>query len=459
MAPLSLDKRLLILREVAGTKMRRNSRYCIFSRWTFVLALFFCVSAAQAQSSSDGSIYSRFGLGDLHAFSTSQIQAMGGGGTAMLAFNYVNSENPASWSDQYLTRAAIGFQYQGLRSTDASDNTSVLTQGTLNAVQFSFPLLSRKLGALVAFQPYSRMDYRVEVEGTLMPDDVISDTTQYLINYEGDGGLQKVVAGLGFRINRFVTVGASADFLFGVLENGRRTSFASTGFQQTNVVNSTRMTGFSGTVGTLITIPGLVGSQDLLTVGASASLPTTLRANRVRTLGDDLNRDTLSARIQGDVSIPVSLRLGASYVPDSRWVLVLDSRYEPWSQFESDFSFAGYETSGENLLTDRLRLSAGVEVTPAGGDALAPYFSRIGYRLGFYTDKSYANPIKDITLRTTALTAGLSLPTLFPGTRIDLNFEVGARGSTEQSLVRDTFYRLSANVNIGERWFQKQRLR
>jgi len=384
---------------------------------------------------------------------------MGGGGTAMLAFNYVNSDNPASWSDQYLTRAAIGFQYQGLRSTDATDNTSLLTQGTLNAFQFSFPILSRKLGALVSFQPYSRMDYRVEVEGTLMPDGIITDTTQYTINYEGDGGLQKVVAGLGYRINRFITVGAGLDFLFGVLDNGRRTSFDAPGFQPTNVVNSTRMVGFSGTVGAMVTIPGVAGRQDLLTVGASASLPTTLRANRVRTLGDDLDQDTLTSRVEGDVSIPVSLRMGASYVPDSRWVFVVDGRYEPWSQFESDFSFAGYDPGGDRQLSDRLRLSAGVEVTPAGDDALAPYFSRVGYRLGFYTDKMYANPIDDISLRTTAITAGLSLPTLFPGTRIDLNFEVGARGSTEQGLVQDTFYRLSANVNIGERWFQKQRLR
>ncbi|MFB3131585.1 MAG: hypothetical protein ACE10K_03585, partial [Rhodothermales bacterium] len=61
-----------------------------------------------AQGRDDGSLYSRFGLGDLRAFASPQIQAMGGGGTALWSWNYTNFGNPASWGRQRLVRAVVG---------------------------------------------------------------------------------------------------------------------------------------------------------------------------------------------------------------------------------------------------------------------------------------------------------------------------------------------------------------
>jgi len=58
-----------------------------------------------------------------------------------------------------------------------------------------------------------------------------------------------------------------------------------------------------------------------------------------------------------------------------------------------------------------------------------------------------------------AVTGGLSLPSLFPGTHLDLNVEVGTRGTTDQDLVRDLFYGVSATLSIGERWFVRRKLR
>ena len=66
---------------------------------------------------------------------------------------------------------------------------------------------------------------------------------------------------------------------------------------------------------------------------------------------------------------------------------------------------------------------------------------------------------KGIDINTLALTGGLSLPSFVPGTRLDINMEVGARGTTEQNLVRDVFYGVSVILNIGERWFVKRKLR
>jgi hypothetical protein len=104
-------------------------------------------------------------------------------------------------------------------------------------------------------------------------------------------------------------------------------------------------------------------------------------------------------------------------------------------------------------------MSGGVEFLPAGEDVLDSFFSRTAYRLGGYYERSYVSPVDGQNINVMAATAGLSLPTMLSGTRIDLNLEVGTRGTTSQNLVRDTFYGISLNVNIGERWFRERKLR
>ena len=448
---------------------RSSSSLHLFS--VFVLACLLGAgwpSDAAAQDRGDGSIYSRYGVGELKHFSSSQIEAMGGGGTAMRTFNYLNLLNPASWSDQYLTRASAGVRYQHLVATDAADNTSRLTLGALDAVHFSFPILERELGIALSFIPYSRANYQVQIESPLETNVAAQAPDTALLNFEGRGGLQQFSAGLGYRFNNALSVGASADVIFGIIEDARRTSFPRAGgYTTTNVTTATRMAGVTGTLGGIYSGGSVLRDQDELSMGASFTLPAYLSGNQVQTLGESLNRDTLGTVEEGDVTLPLRMRLGTAYRPGQRWTLLLDGAYEPWSQFDSSFP-AGrrFGTAASQNYTDRLRLSAGVEVVPAGNDVLASYLSRVGYRLGGYYEQMYMQPLVQATagaspteIQTFAVTGGFSLPTPVSGTRLDLNLEVGTRGTTSQQLVRDVFYKISAYVNVGERWFQERRLR
>jgi len=64
-----------------------------------------------AQNSNDGSVYTRFGLGQRQTWLSAKGQAMGGGGLALSSSLYANPQNPASLSDQILTRFAGGLTY------------------------------------------------------------------------------------------------------------------------------------------------------------------------------------------------------------------------------------------------------------------------------------------------------------------------------------------------------------
>ena len=432
-----------------------------------LLALGLLLSTAglvSAQSSSDGSLYSRFGVGALESFASAQIQGMGGGGVAMPSLRYTNFANPASWSGGVLTRFSGGLTYQGLAATDAGGNTSELTSGQLNAIHFSFPLMTGKLGAGLSFEPYSRVSYRVPETGTLSSGDAAADTVGYTVSYEGSGGLQIAKGGLGYRVNNRLAVGANVGVLFGILENGRRTTFdptaAQAGYGRTNVSTSTRLVGVTGTVGALLTLPGVLGEEDELSLGATFTLPSHLTGDRVRTLGESLDRDTLGTKVAGSLDLPLGAELGLAYRPDARWTLLANGSYEPWSDFSSTFSLPGYTPGADaNGFKNRFRASAGFELVPAGIDFTESYFQRTAYRLGFYYDDAYLALDQGGSLRAMAVTGGVSLPTLLPGTRFDLNFEVGTRGTTDAELVRETFYRVLVNVNIGERWFEKRKLR
>jgi hypothetical protein len=418
-----------------------------------------------AQTSGEGSIYSRFGIGLLDDFSSSQSDALGGGAYALRSLNYNAIANPALWSDQAYTRLSAGASYQSINTTTGSESARLGT-GSLDAVQFSFPLYERTLGVGISFQPYSHANYGARRSGGLSiarPD--TSFSLPYEVNFQGSGGLHQLRGGLGYQVSEAVRVGAGVNVLFGIIENQRRTEFPAGSTYQNAVVSSvTQLSGVTGTVGTQVTLADVFASQDALSLGASVTLPASLSGDRVRTLDEDLAQDTLATQ-RGSVDLPWRAKMGLAYQPDEKWTVVVDGLYEPWGNFASDFtapsgSFPSpFPVGGSQTLTNRWRLSAGAELVPAGTGNLDSYFSRMGYRFGGYVERLYVRPDAQTTLRTLGATGGLSFPTSLSGTRIDLNLKAGSRGSTSGSLVRDTFYGVALHVNFGERWFQQRKLR
>ena len=412
--------------------------------------------SVSAQFVTDGSIYSRFGIGELRQSATSQAAAMGGGGTAFRGALYTNFANPAAYGDLVLTSLAAGVNYQTVSARDALDNHGRLSSGNLSFLQFSLPLKAQKLGIGATFAPYSVSRYRVRVSSAVQ---LPSDTTAYTIDYGGSGGLQQATFAVGYTINSHVSVGATGMGLFGAIEESQETNFENASYTRSILSSSTRLRGFSGSVGVLGSAKNLLRENDRVTVGMTYSFPVNLQADRVLTSGDPQERDTLNSAITGDLSIPSSLAIGLHYRASSHVSVIADVLSQRWSGFSSTVTLPGYvpDAAGNNI-RDRVRLSGGVEWLPAGNDALAGYAARIAYRFGVFYDQSYISPSASMAIDAIGATGGLSLPTLVPGTRIDINLEVGQRGTTDNGLVKDRFFKIGLNVNVGERWFLKQRL-
>jgi len=152
-----------------------------------VWLLLLSVPTARAQSQTDGSIYSRFGLGQREAYYSPKSRAMGGGGFALRSVDYSNHANPASLSDQIFTRLTGGFTYQGLTETADNADESRLRAGYLDAIQFSFPLITGRLGLGFSFEPYTRVNYRVDTEGSLVVDPDAGTSEPFRTSFHGNG--------------------------------------------------------------------------------------------------------------------------------------------------------------------------------------------------------------------------------------------------------------------------------
>ena len=401
-----------------------------------------------------GSIYSRYGVGQRMDFSTSQAASLGGAGVATRSGIYTTLTNPALWSDLSVTTFNVAASVTGTRASDAlSDVDAEATAGELEALHLGLPLLAGRLGLVAAYRPYSRVNYRAAVPGTLIAE---GDTASYTINQEGSGGLQVLSAGLGLRLGPAVQLGASADVHFGTVETVQRTTFEQSTYAETRQSEATQLDGFGATFGAAVTLRKLAAANDGLTIGGSVSLPVGLDGTRTRTLGESLDRDTIAAALPAEVTLPLTARGGLSYRSGSRFLVTADAQYEPWTSFESTVPFAGV-TDGGTELADRLRVGGGVEFTPAGLNRRAGLFQRAAYRIGAYTDDGVAAPTGQ-SIRTTAVTAGVSFPTRISGARLDLGVEAGTRGSEDGVLVRDQYLKGTVTLNFGDRWFVRRRL-
>ena len=415
-----------------------------------ILMLVCIINTVYGQGRDDGSFYSRYGVGELVSFASSQAQALGGASAGLFSYNYMNYSNPSTWSRQTLVRVAVGAQFDRLHAQDAVGRSEQFIRGNFNAIQIGVPLIAGRLGIGVAYEPFSRIHYQVSTSGTVSvprQGDLL-----YQVNHEGSGGLHQARIGLGFKLASWASVGASADILFGILEEGRRTTYDRIDLLETNLLSTTRLFGVSSTAGLTVSFDS--EEYEFVTT-LTANLPVSLDGTRNLTLGESLNVDTLETSTDGTVKLPTKLLGGVAFSYQNRWLISTEVRYEPWTSASTTLPLNAFDSSH---LRDRVRYSMGVEFIPAGSSFQASYLSRTAYRLGFYRDRLYVSPVSGRNVVVTAITGGFGFPTLFFGTRVDLSFEVGTRGSTEFNLIRDRFIGVSATLNIGERWFVKRRL-
>ncbi|GAA4038001.1 membrane protein [Hymenobacter glaciei] len=417
-------------------------------------------NGAQAQGLGN-SPYSRIGLGEFNA-NTGGVRQMGMGGVGVAAPNSVNVNelNPALLYYTGRTTFEAGYtgQYKTIKNAKASSRSG---NGTLGYFALSVPLASR-WGAAVGLKPLSAVDY----ESNILQDVTGEPGSQSLKQYKGTGGVSEAYLGQGVRIAKGLTVGFTASYLFGTVDETTGTTV--------QIVNNndpliksvdrqhTRYSDFSFRAGAHYRQK--VGKSLSMNLGGVYSFGHSLRGQQTNTQeredmsGSLISAPTLVGDGRGSTYVPGLAQLGLSLDNDKNWNINLDVAQQQWSKFTS------FNNNGP-ALSNTMRVGLGGEISPDPG-SVEHYFQRVTYRAGIsMAQLPYQPGGKTLYDRSVSWGFAFPMPTAsaLESTTLSLAFTYGQRGNTDvlssgASNVQESYLRGQLGVTLNNRWFIKRRL-
>jgi len=186
----------------------------------FILLSLFLFSVAYA---GKGSIYSRYGVGEINTLSGGRTSGMGHVGVAVLGGESIHFMNPASIATIKRTLFSAGYQHRTYTSEDANGTSSIAT-GTFNEFGVAFPISSGdnivlSLGAL----PFSTVGYEQQITQS-------AAGVQSVQMFEGRGGLTSGQLSISYSPMSDLYLGLTTHYLFGSIYKDQTVSFNTAGY-------------------------------------------------------------------------------------------------------------------------------------------------------------------------------------------------------------------------------------
>ena len=410
----------------------------LMKKINYILFLLILSNIAFAQG---GSVYTRYGIGDLFHSTSARRLAIGELGTALSGSNFLNPLNPASWTDLKLTRFDIGIEYFGDHLTQ-DDEKVFYNDALFTGFTFGFPIdkglgISFALGLL----PVSELRYEVResVQDTLLED--------HQNIYNGDGSLSKMFFGLSVKIPIGISFGANLEYYTG---NNRYTSSLDfkefSDFNNVSYITNYKYTGLGTTIGIL---------TDNIFNLFSSTTPLDLRLSGTVSYVSELTTDTTLITItsigeltpaEGSVltKIPTKFIFGGSFTWDKKFLILFDYLYQPWQEY----TFNGIENKN---LKNLQKVSLGFEYSSQNRKSNASIWEQITYRVGLsYEETQYTFYGENIDQYSAHL--GFTFP-LSDANLMDIALTYASRGTTESNLIQENIFKAAINISVGELWF------
>lgn len=413
-----------------------------------IISALLCVSTAMTATgqNSTSSPYSRYGYGTLVDGASAQGRGMGGLSIGIRDNQYTNFANPAT----YTAIDSLNFRFElgaSLRSSfySSGDTKSSDISGNLGRIGLHFPI-KNWMGLAVGIEPYSIVGYNYSDS---VKEIGVNSNDKFINSYAGEGGINQVVLGLGFRPWKPFSIGCNIKFLFGDITTESGVSFSESENKNFfhNIVQSTEVSVHDLAV--------TFGAQYVIETGEDKSIVIGATFEPKNKLNSDANKtvitsgvDTLSKEYDGAFELPFTMGLGASYNIKNKWMFGVDYKIQKWGDVEY---------FGEKMLENRNKLSLGAELRP--NTMSKKYFERVSYRWGFSTANTYYN-VHGETNRENLLSAGFGFPLkrgLNP-TVINFTVEYGFTTLSNKDMMSDNFLRFVLNATLNERWFVRRRL-
>ena len=428
--------------------------------------------SVSAQTPTDNSPYSRYGLGNLLPTKFGPVSGMGGISTGYNSFGAVNIDNPASLGFLRTTAFETGLQ-SDLNWLSANDGTSDFTaDGNLSHLVLGFPL-KNPLNQLTAIKrsefnwgmalgvtPYSKVAYDIEQVQVLPNIDTVVSRTR------GTGGLYQLFLSNGVSYKGF-SFGYTAGYMFGRITEDRTTTFQDLTNSFSNIfVNETTYGGFVYKFGAQKEFVLNMGNEEENTIAAlrnKTKIVLGISGNNTMNLStnvESLNRrfsssysqfDTISntSADLGNTVLPANYSFGVTFLKDNHWLVGMDYSIARWSGYSNP--------SKTDSLSNSFRVGFGAEFTP-DYNAFSNYAKRIAYRIGGFYELD-PRIVAGEQLTSYGVTVGVGMPISLPkkGTVGYANLAVEGGRLGIGSPIGETYMRITAAFTLNDNtWFYKR---
>lgn len=124
--------------------------------------------------------------------------------------------------------------------------------------------------------------------------------------------------------------------------------------------------------------------------------------------------------------------------------------FDYYTRFWSDYKIFG--ESGE--LGDQEKLVLGLQITPEPGSN--SYFKNVSYRIGLHKETTFLY-IGQQQLDKSGISFGIGLPLRRIKSTINLAVEMGSRGTTDNSLIEESYWKAGFGLTLSDIWFVKRK--
>ncbi len=420
----------------------------MFSRIISTALALGCASLSAAYAQVGITPYSTQGIGNLTRPGLVHNHSMGGIGVGTGSGLNINYANPAMLYKNTLASFDVAFSFE--RTTQRrNDESATINQGGINYGVFAFPVIANRWSASLGVMPYSTVGYRQEedlVDGTNNP------ASRRIRG--GSGGLNLVSFSHGVRLYKNLAVGVRLGYLFGGITETR--SILLTGTSGLTSVYEDQLYYSDVLIEPSIYFGQKIGQRTSLNLGVVYQPATQVRATKNVTFTSQVPGartpvpgQAIVTDSQRVVRLPQKLSVGLSIDQYLKYTIGVDVSYQAWEEFESFDTDAGNEG-----MQNSFGLAAGGQFIP-NASSVNSYLARVAYRLGgHYRNLPFAVSGQQIT--EFGIDFGLSLP-VSNLSSINLAFEIGNRGTTEQGLIRENYARATLGVTFNDRWFVRRK--
>jgi len=407
----------------------------------FVLFCFTLPVYMKTVAQNVSSPYSILGIGDIDNNDYGRYSASGSATVSRRDADSYNFSNPASLTAIPYKTLNFDFGFRGkvskFKLVGADTLSSPSKDFIIKRVSLAFKV-TKKTGIAFGLKPFSSVNFQYTADASLS-----DGNADYLKYTEGSGGINQVYFSIGREIKSRLSVGATASWLFGSLQNSIEY------YNPQLALDITRKTA------NFYNSAGLQGGLQYYTkpnktwqhiFGLTATAYTSLQGEQTTDYEEaGVNIKTLAAE-KIKFEMPVSVIAGYSITNKHGSSFHLQGDYHNWGTKKLNYT--------NTYIKDAYGLHAGFEYSSKASTSKFTY-EKYHLAIGARFESSYLvlgnDHLDDYAI---TLGGGKNLSRFIS---LNAGFEIGQRGSSSLNQIQENYYQFNIGLTLKDIWFGTKR--